>query len=245
MKHLMTTIFIIFISVSSYAGAQSLLPIQANSTTGWVTDYRGDLGGKKIGLAIFTSGSSIQTSEITNAHYFYVKHLRDISLKLKKRDARDISFEEYGDAGKLVGTLNLRFLEHDPKKHFSGSNDLNEEVLVGSWESADGKSHYPVYLLMEDSVASEGDGGRCDLSGSAYQQLQEKIQKFYAAVMRNDTKTLKTDFNFSIPKSLRWKKIFAEAVPHDLFCNYQGYMLGSGIVWFDSSGKVIAINFKS
>jgi hypothetical protein len=249
MNNLIATIFISLMSVtlaaqSSYAGAQSSPPVQINSTTGWVTDYRGDLGGKEIGLAIFTSGASIENSEITNLHYFYVKHLQDISLKLKKRDGRNISFDEYDNSGKLVGTFNLRFLEHDPKKHFSGSSDLNQEVLAGSWNPANGKSHYPVYLLMQDSVESTGNGGRCYLDGQAYQQLQEKIQKFYVAVMRDDTKTLKRDFYFSIPESPHWKKLFAEAVPHDLFCNYQGYMLGSGIVWFDSSGKVIAVNFK-
>jgi len=218
-----------------------------------LSDYTGTLGGQKIGLMIATNESFdslvhvIQEGKITALHYFYAKHLKDIPLKLRKLDGRNIILEEYDSQNKLVGTFDLTFATEDPQKHFKTKEPLHREVLVGIWNGATGKESYPVYLIQIDSVDGSEDGGRCDLNGQEYQQLQEKISNFYTAVVNNDPTTLEKDFSFVMPhppirKTADWRKVVAETVPHDLFCNWKGYMLGDGIVWFDSDGNVITLH---
>ena len=167
--------------------------------------------------------------------------------QLRKLDGRNIILEEYDSQNKLVGTFDLTFATEDPQKHFKTKEPLHREVLVGIWNGATGKESYPVYLIQIDSVDGSEDGGRCDLNGQEYQQLQEKISNFYTAVVNNDPTTLEKDFSFVMPhppirKTADWRKVVAETVPHDLFCNWKGYMLGDGIVWFDSDGNVITLH---
>ena len=33
-----------------------------------------------------------------------------------------------------------------------------------------------------------------------------------------------------------------QGIPHDIFGNWQGWMIADGAIWFDQSGKVIALN---
>lgn len=215
------------------------------SNAAWLTDYNGTLGNNKIGFTMTTEEMNyvMGNNKFIELHYYYRQHLKDIPLKLKMQQGRNIAFEEYDQGGKLIGTFYLTFAAHDPQNNFKSKN-LGAEVLVGTWYSANGTKSYPVYLMLEDAVTGDGKGGRCDLDEKHYQQLQEKIKKFHIAVVHDDTKTLKKDFNFSIPSSPSWKKAFAKTVPHDLFCKDDGYMLGDGIVWFGNDGKIIAVNYK-
>ena len=224
---LVCMLFTLFFAETSYAA--------------WLTDYSGTLGDKKIGLTIATEDIDyvMGNSKVLGLHYYYTQHFQDIPLSLKKQEGRNIIFEEYAQHGELIGTFNLTFAKQDPQKHFHSKEDLNAEVLVGTWDSANGAKNYPVYLMMEDSVTGDGNGGRCGLDGQSYIHLQEKIRKFHVAAVNGDAKTLKKDFNFTLPHSPSWKKEIAKTVPHDLFCNYQGYMLGNGIIWFDSEGNII------
>ncbi|WP_147385615.1 hypothetical protein [Oleomonas cavernae] len=211
------------------------------SYAAWITDYKGTLGGKNIGLSITTENQNyaVDYSNIVEIHYFYTQYLQDIPLQLKSKQGRYISLEEYDRQGKLVGTFNLTFAIQDPQKHFSSKEDLNAEVLVGTWDRADGKENYPVYLIIDDMVSGDGKGGRCNLDGQGYSRLQEKVKRFHTAAVNGDVKILEEEFSFSLPESPEWRAEIAKAVPHDLFCNYQGYMLGSGIMWFDGDGNII------
>lgn len=200
------------------------LVMQVNAA--WMTDYSGTLGTQTIGMAISTKGDSSvgEIEGITNVHYFYTKHLRDIPLKLKKTNGSNVSFEEFDDHGKLVATFNLTATKDDK--------------LIGTWDPVDNKNHFPVHLRINDAVSTDGEGGRCELNEKNYQLLQEKISKFQSAVMKHDIKTLKNDFHFKMPKDPGFRKEVATTEPHDLFCNSQGYMYVNGL-WFSPDGYVI------
>ena len=208
-------------------------------------DYRGTLGKVEIGLSIAADPQSMSQpmteSGIVDAHYFYVSQLRDIQLKLISFSGRDISFEEDDASGKAIATFKLNFAKQDPQHHFQSKDDLQNEVLVGSWIPASGQSQ-EVYLASEDTVTGDADGGRCDLDATSYATLQTRVALFYGLAMKGDGAALQNEFKTRIPGQASWHKELAKSVPHDLFCNAQGFMLGRGIVWFNPDGSVLRIN---
>lgn len=208
-------------------------------------DYRGTLGTVEIGLTIAADPQSMSQplteNGIVGAHYFHVSQLRDIQLKLISFSGRDISFEEDDASGKVVATFKLSFAKQDPQHHFQSKDDLQNEVLVGSWMPASGQAQ-DVYLASEDTVTGDGSGGRCDLDAASYATLQSRVALFYGLAMKGDGETLQMEFKTKIPKQASWHKELAKSVPHNLFCNSQGFMLGRGIVWFNPDGSVLRIN---
>jgi len=220
-----------------------LIATQASAAT--LHDYRGTIGKLKIGLTIVAAneamGKPLAEDAIINVHYFYVSKLIDIPLKLISFSGRDISFAENDANGKLIATFKLNFPTRDPNHHFVSADDLRNEVLIGTWISASGQS-LDVYLKSESDVIGDDQGGRCDLSAENYSKLQDRVRLFYRAAMKNDTATLQKKFKIKIPKQASWHKELASSVPHDLFCNGQGFMLGRGIVWFNPDGSVARIN---
>ena len=208
-------------------------------------DYRGTLGKVEIGLTIAADLQSMSqpltADGIIGAHYFYVSQFKDISLKLISFTGRDISFEEDDASGKVVATFKLNFAKQDPQHHFQSKDDLHNEVLVGSRISASGQAK-DVYLASEDTVTGDADGGRCDLDAASYAKLQARVALFYSLAMKGDGTALQKEFKTKIPKQGSWHKELAKSNPHDLFCNWQGFMLGRGIVWFKPDGSVLTIN---
>jgi len=208
-------------------------------------DYHGTLGKVEIGLTIAADPQSMSQplteDGIANVHYFYVSELKDIKLNLIGFSGRDISFEEVDASGKVVATFKLSFAKQDPQHHFQSKDDLQNEVLVGSWIPASGQSQ-DVYLASEDTVTGDADGGRCDLDAASYATLQARVALFYVLAMKGDSASLQKEFKTKILRQGSWHKELAKSVPHDLFCNSQGFMLGRGIVWFNPDGSVLRIN---
>ena len=208
-------------------------------------DYRGTMGMVEIGLTIAAVPQSMSQpltkNGIIGAQYFYVSQLGDIPLKLISFSERDISFEEDDANGKAIATLKLSFAKQDPQHHFQSKDDLQNEVLVGNWIPASGQAQ-EVYLASEDTVTGDGSGGRCDLDAASYATLQSRVALFYGLAMKGDGVALQKEFKTKIPKQASWHKELAKSVPHNLFCNAQGFMLGRGIVWFNPDGSVLRIN---
>ncbi|MBG1233793.1 hypothetical protein [Aestuariivirga litoralis] len=221
------------------AGLMAALPSAAQAG---LHDYSGTLGKQSIGLSVASSDSGAFTqSGISSLHYFYVSKLKDIPLKLVSFTGRDIVLEEDDAAGKPVATFKLSFAKQDPQKHFSSKDDLVNEVLVGSWVPASGTPQ-DVYLSEQGTVSGDGQGGRCDLDAAGYAKLQGRVAHFYTLAMAGNAAAVQKEFKAKLPKNASWKKELSKSVPHDLFCNGQGFMLGRGIVWFNPDGSVISIN---
>ena len=208
-------------------------------------DYRGTLGKVEIGFMIAANPQSMSqlltAHGIIGAHYFYISHLKDIQLKLISFSGRDISFDQDDDSGNVVATFKLSFAKQDPRHHFQSKDDLQNEVLVGRWIPASGQAQ-DVYLASEDTVTGDADGGRCDLDAASYAKLQARVALFYSLAMKGDGTALQKKFKTKIPRQDSWHKELAKSNPHDLFCNWQGFMLGRGIVWFKPDGSVLTIN---
>ncbi len=220
-----------------------LILMPKDAFANWVSDYEGTLGDQAIGLAIVQNkapnGRAYTQHQILSAHYFYTKNLVDIPLELKRRNGRDLIFEEYDNNHNLVATFDLTFATKDPQNHYEdNSKELGEEVLIGKRTDLSG-SEVSVYLLLRRGGHIDDDGARCGLSIEEYQKTEARIQRFYLAATTNDTETLKKEFNYKLPSQKSSRDQISKSVPHDLWCNYQGIMLGNGVVWFDLKGNPI------
>ncbi|MBA4077997.1 MAG: hypothetical protein C0508_23415, partial [Cyanobacteria bacterium PR.023] len=152
---------------------------------------------------------------------------------------RKIVIEEFDQEGKLRGTFDLFFERLDPKKTIADEGELQETVLTGTWKSATNEQSLPVYLRKHQGVSGDAKGGRCGLSVEQYKKLEDRVKLFHSLVIQKNSARLQAEFSYSKPIREEMSNRFKDIVPHSLFCNLDGFMLGSGVVWFDHDGKII------
>ena len=213
-------------------------------------------GDQIIGLALIQGPDH-------NLHgsYFYKKYLKDIPLKGEFTAARDIDLREYDDSGSVRATFHLHFAESDPafKKQ-----SLDKEVLTGTWVSK--SRSYPVHLSLEDAIFVSKEKQRYEALGVTDKTaFEHEAEKFYFAVLKGNKQTASRQIEYpmriymgnkritfrSATEFLKhWDELFtpaylacvSEGIPHDMFANYQGAMIGRGEIWWNEKGRVSAIN---
>ena len=95
-------------------------------------------------------------------------------------------------------------------------------------------------------------------------EMEHNAQIFYFAVLKGDKQTAARHVHYPMrinSKPVTWihnrkgflrvyDRIFTrkfvacidQGIPHDMFGNWQGWMIADGAIWFDQSGKVISLN---
>ena len=115
-------------------------------------------------------------------------------------------------------------------------------------------------------VAGAAEGKRYRVAGAADDAAVERnVQGFCAAVDKGDRKAVAGDLAFPVMFSLQGKRSSARneqefladydriftpgfverirnSIPHNMFANSQGIMIGDGAVWFDEKGRAKALN---
>jgi hypothetical protein len=191
-------------------------------------------------------------TELVNAHYFYVTHLKDIPLK------GSVSGEDVELKGEDDSTFHLHFVGNGS----NGKDPLtfyNSIGLSGSWTL--GRQNLPVNLRFQHST--ENPGTRLyvqvtDQPDSAYEAMVESVKQ--AILNGNDAKLAKhTEFPLRVNGTHRsltirnaaelkanWSRIFTPEflsklrtdVPHEMFVHEGTVMLGDGELWFDDKGLI-------
>ena len=236
--------------------------VAGESTTTRYRDYRGDLGGTiVIGLSLEDSQDRKQLRGV----YFYKKYLKDLPLDGEYTGERSIVLRERGANGVVSGIFALRFADRDPRGS-SGKAQLDKEVLVGEWTSADSTTQYPVYLRLRGTIHLSPGQSRYAVAGAMDDALIEhNAQAFYRSVLAGNRKIAARYVAYPVSFSLHgkdreaaneaeflksYRAIFtkdfvgriARDMPHHMFANAKGIMLGDGAVWFDEQGKVRRLN---
>jgi hypothetical protein len=225
-------------------------------------DYLGDLNGHTIiGMTLHQrEGQKISGS------YFYKKYLKDIPLTGEFTGERDLVLRENDAKGQLSGTFTLHFADSDPRHTRSGDAPLTVDVLIGKWTNADQSKSYPVYLALATIVAGASDGKRYQVAGATGDSpVERNVQAFCAAVEKGDRKAVAGHVSYPVMFSLEGKRsramneqefladydrIFTakfvekirNSIPHNMFANSDGIMIGDGAVWFDEKGRVKGLN---
>jgi hypothetical protein len=211
---------------------------------GTLSDYRGTLGSQPIGLTIshpISSWWGDQVPKFGEIHYFYVRHLKNIPLKEVARDGRRLVLEEADASGKPIARLNLEFPDHEHFNRYQstgpGPVKLDEEEILGSWDSLDGKQNLPVLLVLHHVVRGS-NGNRCGLEGARLRHVEDRAKAFRNAVIKNDAVRLKREFGYTMPAGREFRRLVADAVPHDMFCTGGKFHLGQSPVSIDLEGKI-------
>ena len=224
-------------------------------------DYSGDLDGKiVIGLTLHQRDGQKLTGS-----YFYTRYLKDIPLSGEFTGERDLVLRENDAQGKPAGTFTLHFAESDPRHRLSSAAPLADDVLTGTWTSADNARSLAVYLGLAHIVYGES-GHRYRAAGADDDSLIERnAQAFCRAVAKGDRQEVAKLTQYPVAFSLGGKRVKAASaeeflkyydriftsnfrarirtgVPHNMFARDQGIMLADGAVWFDDKGKVVALN---
>lgn len=224
-------------------------------------DYIGDLDGKMvIGLTLHQrDGQKVIGS------YFYKKYLKDIPLSGEFTGERDLLLRENDAKGQPAGMFTLHFAESDPRHPRTGDK-LTVDVLTGKWDSADRAKSFPVYLALVQALPGATDGKRYWVAGASDDvSVDRNVQAFCAAVEKDDRQAVAGHLAFPVTFSLEgrrsratnaqefladYDRIFTpkfverirNAIPHNMFANSQGIMIGDGAVWFDENGRARALN---
>jgi hypothetical protein len=223
--------------------------------------YLGDLDGKTV----ISMTLHQRVGDKVNGSYFYKKRLKDIPLTGEFSGERDLILRENSAKGEPVGTFTLHFAESDPR-HTRTGDTLTVDVLSGKWTSVDRSKSYPVYLALSTIVSGATEGMRYRVAGAIEDaSVENNAQAFCASVEKGDRKTAAGLVHYPVLFSVAGKRSRASneeeflsaydriftakfvdkirnSIPHNMFANSDGIMLGDGAVWFDEKGLVKGLN---
>lgn len=222
-------------------------------------NYDGDIGGRRIRLSLVVDHGRI------GGLYFYGSQWRDIRLAGALAADGGLTLNEFDGAGRPAAQFQLHYAEHDPRGSF-GDGKLTCEVLVGSWNLLSGRRTPVLVYLALSSTTTGSLAHRYAIAGvSDDAQIDQAVQLFWNAVRRNDRRAVAASVAYPVDANLAgsrqriadekgllavYDKIFTPAfraaigrtLPHNLFVNEQGIMLGDGAVWFNAAGRVQTFN---
>jgi hypothetical protein len=215
--------------------------------------YEGTLGAQRIGMTLAVRDGKV----VPDSHYFYARHLQDISLT--GTSGGEVALQEPGG-----GAFALHF-----KGNGSNGNaplTFNNSVgLEGQWTGKDGKT-FPVTLT---NASEPGDaalpGARWyrDATDKSDTVFEAQVQGFYKAVLAGDRAGTARYVHFPLRVNVapgkplmvkdaaqlkaQWDRIFspawlkqaAQAMPHDMPVIRGQAMLGQGLAFFGDQGAEV------
>lgn len=234
--------------------------IKPYANPGFLNNYSGAINET---LPIQLTLSFVDSEGRLEGVYFYTKHLKDIRLSGVMENGRNVVLNELDEGGATVAVFKGSFQRWDPRGRYTSI--LACEVLTGVWERVGGTVSLPFYLSMASATGGSLDSRYAVAGASDDVEVEANAQAFWMAVKKYDKRAVARLIAYpmivqvggrreNIPDEetllKSYDKIFTKAfrkailatTPHNMFANYSGIMLGSGIVWFGSNGKVIVLN---
>jgi hypothetical protein len=220
-------------------------------------DFDGKLGATELQFSIFIPDSG----NVLKGNYCYKKYDTKIQL-IGQLNCDQIELTEYHN-GK-------------PNGHFIGKVFTdNQDRFEGTWTDSSGTKHLDFKMALSSaSYASAWNHRYTDFSGTD-EDVENFMKKVKSAILKGDKEWMASHIRYPISASLNGKKstkikskqqlidnfdkVFYQAFKDNIksscvcnmFNNYQGTMLGSGIIWItDNSNttkvkldyQIIAIN---
>jgi hypothetical protein len=224
----------------------------------WLYKFTGHVGEKSA----FDMTLRFESTKVEGV-YFYHKHMRDIRLSGEIKDqGSTLELHEHGEDGNVVAQFKFRI--HSPEGKHPGVDGPSFEVepIEGTWSKIDGSSNLKVTL--DHTGRCTGELGNLYGNGED-DKAHKRMKLFWDSLKNGDKEAVASCISFPIRVSVKGKKQtlqnkrqllaaypdvfdrdFVAAVsgcpPRNLWNNHQGLMLGSGLIWFNSEGAVLAIN---
>jgi len=221
---------------------------------GRITNYEGDIGGRRVRLSIAESGGALE------GVYVYADDLTDRTLVPRQTGPDTIEIDELDARGRAVGRFVGRFETRDPRGGFRGS-ELQCEVMTGSWMHLGSAESAPFYLKM-DSATVGPLSNRYRVAGALDDAIvNENAATLWNAFRDNDHETIARLLAYPFSKGFDGRMIefrtpeqvlpyfdylflfpqtregVLAVIPRHMFVNARGIHLGG--VWLDSNGHVV------
>lgn len=234
-------------TTESTACKKSEVPILQATT---LHHYYGSIGEQThFGMTLIFSDQRLR------GEYFFVDDLVDIPLYGCFEDSQHFTLYAYGEDGSTTAIFHAELLTGDHVEKIVGT-----QMLPGS----DKSESFSITLTSATHGALDNPYTTPGVSDP--ETFEMAVQAFREAILNDDIERV-ADFidypvgvyiagemvniidrqilieNYDQIFTEEYKERIREAVPHNMFSNYQGIMLGShGEVWFWVDGKVIALN---
>ncbi|MCB2300832.1 hypothetical protein [Clostridium tagluense] len=202
-------------------------------------DYNGTINNSNsIRMSIYPLGKDMVGT------YYYEKYGNEIKLKGKAGE-KNIILYEYDETGKNTGI-------------FKGTMSDIVGKIEGTWISADNKISYPFVLKLESIIGSAEYGKRYAqvVNNKSDQDVENFVSKIQNYIANDNKAKLAEEIKYPINVKINGKaikiqnkdeliknydKIFyadykqkiSKAPTKYLFVNYQGIMVGSGLIWIN------------
>ena len=218
--------------------------------------YRGNIGNSPVRAALLLTRNDVQ------GRYAYRVSTTDILLSGKlDPSGKNLLLTEFDASGHSKATFIGVFSDSDP--NFANGSKLNCEVVIGKWNSGertldfrfsmDSLTYSSLDHLYQPAGADNDDAvnrGAAAFRAAVINNRRDAVAQMisypvYTKVAGNRTKianavTLLAQYDAIFTAAYRAS--IATAIPRLMFARDQGVMLGSGEVWFDPKGRVIALN---
>jgi hypothetical protein len=212
-----------------------------------IFNYKGRIDDKyKVALSLkFAAGT-------VTGDYYYASQRKNIALR-----------------GTVDEKLIIKLDELDKKGDASASFDLSAnagcQTLLGTWRKRGAASAMRVYVELDNETAGDLQH-RYRIAGADDDALiHQSAQRFWQAVKDGKRQVVADSVHYPVSARVKGRKttlrtpaeliekydaVFGkayreailDAVPHNMFANYKGIMLGNGQVWFNGDGAVMALN---
>jgi hypothetical protein len=230
------------------------LSLSAGAQTSWVHDFEGTVGTARIGLTLSsTEVGKFERGDDLGCSYFYVTQLKDIALNCSIDKNGNFVFKELDERGRTRAVFKGKFLQ----------NQIDH--AEGTWTRTGQTRALPFKMRFYQGVGAK-DGNRYEqIEAKDPAKFEASVRDFRTAVLSGNKQKAIAQIKYPISVYVNAKKVnvrnkaamltyydrvfdkefldsLSKTVPHNMFCKYQGAVLGSGILWFWGDGKVIGIN---
>lgn len=228
-----------------------------------IATYTGDIGNKnRITMSLIAANDGKVTGR-----YAYKISTSNIVLAGKLSN-NQIVLTEYNTANQPIATFTGAFPEHDPRGIFNPHSTLQCEVITGTWKNIKTGETLPFYLSMGYKTSGSLDHMYQYEGIENDETINKAAMTFQQAVAKNDKQKIAKMIDFPILISFdhkekvniknqkeflkyydrifipTYKEAIQNEVPRLLFSRYDGVALGAGLVWFNTEGKIIALNIQ-
>ncbi len=208
------------------------------------------------------SGRYFVSADPQNSKFFWVEHDIRACLNAPGGPVPPLSqLTAVDDRGNPSATFTGDFIAPQ-----SGGNCSFNEEIGGTFQSLDGGFSRRFSLSLSHGVAQAKGAGRYSENPADDATVEQNVRLLLAAIQTGDQAAVaaRTDFPLTVnglskkPKEIRntaeflklydliftakFKTAVLATIPHDLFVNYHGIMLGDGEIWLTHQGRIAGLN---
>jgi len=229
---------------------------EAGATPRGIVLFEGSIDGRLAAMTLAFEGRRAR------GRYFYGRTPVDVPVEGELQGGGALALVQKDARGAVRARFALFFPDTDP----DDGRALDPcSFVMGTWSIKDDRDVYPVQFAREAELPGASPGHQYAAAGAEETVVDRAALAFWLAVKADDRARVAAALRYPIevaidgrrqslaaPKDFLdrydriltppWREALLHRIPHGMFANARGVMLGQGEAWFDAGGKVIALN---